>query len=268
MVTKRRATVNKDLILSCISALEQLSPASQELVISLIRQLAERENINVSLTPSTGLQAPIDGLPLWQASMIAEGKSHRTIDTYRILIETYLRDGPFPTTLSINQFLAAKMHEVSPIGVGNYVRALRSLFSFLKAEGLRPRDPTAGINKPKVGKKEREIPKEDEVAQLLNTLFADEDHKRNKPKAIAWIITLITTRLRRFELASLTWDRVDSDRLEVKVIGKGKKERTVPTATSCHLTMTYPALWSALSLPTLPTTTQERWTTALLTSGR
>ncbi len=51
-----------DNLQASISALEQLSPSSQELVINLIRQLAERENITIPLTLSTGLQTPIDGL--------------------------------------------------------------------------------------------------------------------------------------------------------------------------------------------------------------
>jgi len=123
-----------------ISALEQLSPSSQELVKSLIRQLAERENITIPLTPSTGLQTPIDGLALWEANCISEGLSPRTIAGYKILIKAYLDKDPFPTTLSIKQFLASKMGEISPIGVGNYIRALRSLFSFLKAFGSAYRE--------------------------------------------------------------------------------------------------------------------------------
>jgi len=217
-----------DKLQPSVSALEQLSAGSQELVINLIRQLAERENITIPLTPSTGLQTPIDGLALWEANCISEGLSPRTIAGYKILIKAYLDKDPFPTTLSIKQFLASKMGEISPIGVGNYIRALRSLFSFLKAEGLWNIDPTAGMKKPKVGKKEREIPTEDEVAKLLTTLFADQDPKRDKPKAMAWIVTLITTGLRRTELASLTWDKVDFEHLEARVIGKGNKERVVP----------------------------------------
>ncbi len=49
-----------DSLQPSISVLEQLSPSSQELVVSLIRQLAERENITIPLTPSTGLQTPVD----------------------------------------------------------------------------------------------------------------------------------------------------------------------------------------------------------------
>jgi len=125
-----------DQLQPSISAFEQLSPSSQEMVKTFIRQLAERENITIPLTPSTGLQTPIDGLALWEANMISEGMSRGTIAGYKILIEAYLKVDPFPTTLSIKQFLASKMGKISPIGVGNYVRALHSLFSFLKAEGL------------------------------------------------------------------------------------------------------------------------------------
>ena len=107
-----------------ISALEQLSPSSQEMVKSLIQQLAERENITIPLTPSTGLQTPIDGLALWEANCISEGLSLDTISMYKILLEAYLKVDPFPTTLSIKQNLASKMKEISPIGVGNYIRAL------------------------------------------------------------------------------------------------------------------------------------------------
>ena len=100
MVTKHGVAVNKDLmlykvesynknggfedaksiskklymdeqLLPSISALRQLSPPSQELVVNLIRQLAERENITVPLTPSAGLQTPADGMELWEAHLTA-----------------------------------------------------------------------------------------------------------------------------------------------------------------------------------------------------
>lgn len=257
MVTKHRATVNKDLMLykvesyngnggcendksipeelymdeqlqTSMSALRQLSPPSQELVVNLIRQLAERENIAVPLTPTTGLQTPADGMELWEADLTAQNWSRNTIKTYKTLLTTYLKDDPTPTTLSIKQNLAKKMQTMSPTGVGNYIRALKSLFGFLKEEGLWPQDPAASIKRPKVGKKEREIPTEEEVKKLLTTLYSDQDSRRNKPKAMAWIVTLITTGMRRSELASLRWDKIDFKHLEAIVRGKGDKERVVP----------------------------------------
>lgn len=238
MVTKQRTTVNEDLMQDLvesynryggfedaksiskelymdeqlqpsISALRQLSPPSQELVVNLIRQLAERENIAVPLTPTTGLQTPADGMELWESHLTAQNWSRNTIKTYKTLLTTYLKEDPTPTTLSIKQNLAKKMQTMSPTGVGNYIRALKSLFGFLRAEGLWPQDPAAPIKRPKVGKKEREIPTEEEVTKLLTTLYNDQDSRRNKPKAMAWIITLVTTGMRRSELASLRWDRID-----------------------------------------------------------
>ena len=65
-----------------IKALCQLSPQSQETVISLARQLAEREGINVPLAQAPGLQSPIEGIPLWVAKLKAERYSGRTIHMY------------------------------------------------------------------------------------------------------------------------------------------------------------------------------------------
>ncbi len=47
-----------------VQALAQLSPSSQNLVSSLVRQLAEREGINMAVAESPGLKTPADGIPL------------------------------------------------------------------------------------------------------------------------------------------------------------------------------------------------------------
>ncbi len=87
------------------------------------------------------------------------------VESYKTLLTTYLRDDPTPITLSIKQNLAKKMQTMSPAGVGNYIRALKSPFGFLRAEGLWPQDPAGPIKRPKGGKKEREIPTEEEESK-------------------------------------------------------------------------------------------------------
>ena len=84
----------------------------RSLLLALFGSLL-RENITIPLTPSTGLQTPINGLALWEANCISEGQSLRTIAGYKILIQAYLKVDPFPTTLSIKQSLASKMQEIS-----------------------------------------------------------------------------------------------------------------------------------------------------------
>lgn len=78
-------------------ALRQLSPQSQETIATLVRQLAEREGINVPLSQAPGVQSPIDGVPLWVAKLKAERYSERTIHMYRYLATKYLDRDPEPT---------------------------------------------------------------------------------------------------------------------------------------------------------------------------
>ncbi len=54
-----------------VKALAQLSPQNQDLAINLIRQLAQREGINVALTPGT-LTTPAEGIPLWVTLRISK----------------------------------------------------------------------------------------------------------------------------------------------------------------------------------------------------
>jgi hypothetical protein len=48
-----------------VRALGQLSPSSQGAVTALVRQLAEREGISVTLAGSPGIQKPAEGISLW-----------------------------------------------------------------------------------------------------------------------------------------------------------------------------------------------------------
>jgi len=208
-----------------IQGLLQLPPPSQELVIGLVRQLCEQEGIIVPLTTSTGLQSPIEGLGLWEANMIMLNRSPGTIRGYKYLIIAYLKIDPIPTALSIKAELARKVQEegLTAQGVTNYINALRCYFACLKSEGLWIQNPAAKIEKPKIIKRERQIPTEEEMGKLLAILA-----KVNNPKFTAWIIVMLTTGLRRDELARLTWDKVNFKGLKLQVMGKGRKERTVP----------------------------------------
>jgi integrase/recombinase XerD len=206
-----------------------LSPQNQELILTLLRQLAERENINMPYEAAPGLQVPAEGIGLWEASLIGQGYSKETIRIYTWLVKRYLDDDPVPTPLSIMQSMAVKTQQgMSAQGVRNWVKALKSFFGFLKAEGLWYQDPAVAIKPPKLTQKERAIPSEEEVNKLLVTLASDRDSRRNKAKLSAWLITLITTGARRTELAMLTWDRVDFKQLQIILHGKGNKDRTVP----------------------------------------
>ena len=89
-----------------VRALNQLSPQSQEIASSLVRQLAEREGIAVALSQAPGLQTPIEGVPMWVAKLKTERYSRRTIHMYQYLAMRYLKQNPVPTKFELQSYLA------------------------------------------------------------------------------------------------------------------------------------------------------------------
>ena len=208
-----------------VRALNQLSPQSQETIVSLVRQLAGREGITVAMTQAPGLQTPIEGVPMWLAKLRAERYSERTVHMYRYLAVRYLERDPTPTKLGVQQYLADRLSEVSPALVSNERKALASLFGFLHEEGLWPMNPLNGVGHVRVRYRERLCPDVDDVVRVLNGRCM---RRRDTEKLRTLVLLLATTGLRITEAASLLKDGIDLKALELRVTGKGDKQRTVP----------------------------------------
>ena len=100
----------------------------------------------------------------------------------------------------------------------------RSFFRYLAEEGRVQADPCAGLRPPKSPKKLPDALSPDEATRLVG-LHGD------APLAIrdrAMLELFYSSGLRLSELAGLTLDRVDWATGEVRVWGKGSKERIVP----------------------------------------
>jgi integrase/recombinase XerD len=205
-------------------ALELLSPANRQLVLTMLGSLAEREGI--SMGPSTsGLAAPADGLHLWEAKQKQEGYSSRTTDTYLSSLRRVLAAYPTPSRLDIQQWLAERLDQVSTSAVSTDRKALRSFFSFLHEEGLWPYDPTVRLRSVKVSYRAKDPPSADEVRTLMSYQCRKaEDTERFQ----LMTLLLATTALRITEAASLRKDRIFTQTHEIRVVGKGNKERVVP----------------------------------------
>ncbi|MFC1955302.1 tyrosine-type recombinase/integrase [Chloroflexota bacterium] len=202
-----------------------MTPASQQLVINLIQGLADRENVPLPSSIAPGLQLPEEGISLWFASLKAEQYSPRTIEAYSLIVKYYLKRGPVPTLLSIQSYLADRLGRVSSAKVSMERKALRSFFRFLHSTGLWLTDPTANIKSIRVRHKERELPSEDDIAILLKAACF---HKSDTPKFHLMVTLLLDTGLRVAEACSIRKGNIDFEQLEIKVIGKGSKERVVP----------------------------------------
>jgi integrase/recombinase XerD len=208
-----------------VRALQHLSPQGQEMAVSLVRQLAEREGISVEAAAYIGLQSPIEGIPLWTAKLRAERYSPRTVHMYQYLAVRYLKLNPTPTKLEIQSYLASRLEDVSPALVSNERKALASLFSFLHGEGLWPVNPLNAVGHVRVRYRERLSP---DIGDVLRVLESTCLRKKDGDKLRVLVLLLATTGIRITEAASLLKDSVNMETLELRVVGKGDKVRAVP----------------------------------------
>ena len=110
--------------------------------------------------------------------------------------------------------------------VGTRFAALRSLFRFALARHLVERDPTYRLGPPKKAKRLPTFLKESEMNRLLDDLPWGTSFKEVRDKAI--ITTFYETGIRLSELTGLNDVDIDSDNHQLKVTGKGNKQRVVP----------------------------------------
>lgn len=215
-----------------VRAIVSLSPASLQLVSSLVRQLAEREGIDVGTQSASRISCPADGVPLWVAKMTQESMSPGTIRVYQSTTRMLLALCPTPSHLDIQGWLAQRLKTKSAARVSTDRKALRSLFSFLKAEGLWPVDPTERIKGIKVPRHSEEPPTLEDVCRLLEY---DGRDANSTQKFVTMTRMIATTGLRIDEACSLRKDCVLFSKHELRVVGKGRKERIVPTVPAAEI---------------------------------
>jgi integrase/recombinase XerC len=104
--------------------------------------------------------------------------------------------------------------------------AIRGFFRFLVQRGYLESDPAAALSPPH---KERRLPR---VLRLEEIDAAEEMQNlhvyRTSIRDMAIVELLYATGMRVAELAGLDMDDVDIERGEVRVLGKGRKERLIP----------------------------------------
>jgi integrase/recombinase XerD len=104
------------------------------------------------------------------------------------------------------------------------VAAIRSFYGFARREGLLERDLADLVDPPRPGRYLPEVLATDEVERILATPGDDPPGLRDA----AILELLYACGLRVSELTGLDLDRLNLPDLEVRVIGKGNRERRVP----------------------------------------
>jgi integrase/recombinase XerC len=111
--------------------------------------------------------------------------------------------------------------------INRKISCLKSFFKYQLRQGLIQVSPMAKIVSPKNGNRIPVFVKEDDVKEITKTLnTATEDWRSLNTKML--ISIFYATGMRLSELINLKERQIDYSRSEVKVVGKGNKERIIP----------------------------------------
>lgn len=130
----------------------------------------------------------------------------------------------------IRSWLAGlKEEKLASRSINRKISTLRSFFKYHLKRGNINTVPTANLVASKTGKRLPVFVKEEETKRLLETLnTATEDWKTLNARML--ISLFYATGMRLSELINLKEKQLDRARLQVRVLGKGNKERIIPVS--------------------------------------
>jgi integrase/recombinase XerC len=162
-----------------------------------------------------------------------------TIETYgrdlealraHVLRERMTPDAVKLDLLALRSFLAVLVPDNAPPTIARKIAALRAFYRFLMKRGSITANPAAALRLPKVARKLPRFLSAEDAAALLNAPLEGEDtsHPLLELRNRAMLELLYGAGLRVSELATLTLERLDLASAQVRVHGKGSKERVLP----------------------------------------
>lgn len=122
-----------------------------------------------------------------------------------------------------------KENKLTSKSINRKISTLRSFFKYHLKRGNIASVPTANLVSPKISKRLPVFVKESETKQLLETLNSStEDWKTLNARML--ISLFYATGMRLSELINLKEKQLDPARLQLRVLGKGNKERIIPVS--------------------------------------
>lgn len=127
----------------------------------------------------------------------------------------------------IRSWLAAmKENGISSKSINRKISSLKSFFKYMVRTGNIEQTPMAKVIAPKVGKRLPDFIKVEDANKLIDSLKNTDDWKGLNTKML--ITLFYNTGMRLSELINLREDQIDFQRKQIKVLGKGNKERIIP----------------------------------------
>lgn len=162
--------------------------------------------------------------------------SKNTIESYRndleqfstFLLKEYEKDEPANAThIEIRSWIVQMMEDkISARSINRKISALKSFYKFMMRRGALKKSPLAKVQNPKTSKRLPVFVEQTGIDRLLKQVEFPEGYEGARDKII--IELFYGTGMRRNELINLKETDVDSYNSQIKVLGKGNKERIIP----------------------------------------
>ena len=163
-------------------------------------------------------------------------RSEQTLQGYRLDLEAYVAyldtlEGHVTIdtadTEDIRGWIEAMMDRGnSPTSICRRLSAVRSMYRYALARGLGSHDPAHIVRGPKKSRYLPQFVREDDMDRLLDSAEWGSDYISTRARTI--LILLYETGMRASELTSLDDSSVDFAQGEIRVTGKGNKQRAIP----------------------------------------
>ncbi len=166
--------------------------------------------------------------------MVSEGLAQNTVNSYcsdlSHFIDFVRTKALSPAEVDIyvltDYLESCRGGEYSPRTISRRLATLNRFFAFLKKNQKIDANPVEKLERPQDKRQFPNYLDEEEVKQLLTAPRSDEDDVELRDRAL--LETLYGAGLRASEAAELCNENVDCERGEIRVTGKGDKQRLVP----------------------------------------
>ena len=202
---------------------DALTVADMARLMTIVSDVLEGYRMEEIMPESRALEDN-DMLRAFIDSLSVQGRSEKTIERYNLIIRLFMEHAKAPTraitVYHIRDWLASmKSRGLQDSTLSGNRAVLSSYFGWLYREGLIDRNPIANVGAIKVAKKVKRTYSDIDIEKLNQKC----DTLRDK----TIIHFLRSTGCRISEAVSLDRCKVDIDKLECVVHGKGNKDRTV-----------------------------------------
>lgn len=117
----------------------------------------------------------------------------------------------------------------SPASICRRLSAVRSMYRYALARGLVDHDPAHAVKGPKRRRRLPQFVSEDDMDRLLDDVERGSDYNSTRTRTI--LLMLYETGMRASELTGLNDADIDFARSEIRVVGKGNRQRAIPFGT-------------------------------------